>query len=106
MTPYCARMRYAATRSSRCSMSVRLYAGCSYDARPARELALDTRAERLRLAARRLESLLGEHVAHIRLFQQVVHIAVHPLDDRGCRAGRREHRVPGFHLELGQARFL
>src|SRR5581483_12168669 len=99
-------MRYAATRSSRYSMSVRLYARCLDDARPVGKLALHAIAEPLRRAARRIQALLRKHLAHVPLFEQLVYVAVHPRDDRLGGARRREHRIPGLHLQVRRARLL
>src|SRR5881396_2049208 len=109
MTPYSARIRYAATRSSMWLImfsspvigefrlsSVCLDACGRDDAQPARQFLLHEVAEALRSTACRRHALSCEKLADLVLFQQRIHLRVYPGDGR--LRDRKSTRLNSSHF--------
>src|SRR5215207_5722295 len=78
-------------------------AGLLHHLRPTGEVRRDQRAEALRRAADRNETLLLESFLHLRRRKDLVDGRVVALDDLLRRAGRREEPVPQVDVEAGHA---
>src|SRR5262245_38173615 len=75
------------------------------DSAPLRDLGLDVGGEVLGRAARRLEALGAEPLAHVRRGEHLHDLAVQAVDNGTRRLCRREHAIPSGCLVALDAGF-